>query len=100
MSRAGTILDLVERKDKGSYLDNVKMPKVGDTVWFLKGFNLVPTKGEISTVTNIDQRGLANTYMDIKHGGSIAHVSIDLVYDHKPKKVKKQDQYGELTVWE
>lgn len=60
-----------------------------------------PRKGKVTLVTNIDNKGLANTYIDIETDkGTKYHASIGQVFDHKPKQVKKTDQYGEVTVWE
>lgn len=83
-------------ESEGSYLDKKKTPKEGDLVYFLHGFNNEIKRGKIIKLSNIDNKGLANTYMDIEGG---YHTSIDRIYDHKPKKVKVKDEYGEVTVW-
>jgi hypothetical protein len=85
---------------KGSYLENKKMPKEGDIVYFLQGFNQKVMKGKIVNVTNIDKKGLANTYVDVESGGKNYHNNIHQIYDHKPKKVIKTDDYGEVKIWE
>lgn len=84
----------------GSYLDNKKMPKEGQEVYALVGFERKVVKGRLKKISNIDNRGLANTYLDIDVKGKNYHISIDQVYDHKPKQVKTKDEYGEVTVWE
>lgn len=85
---------------KGSYLDNKKMPKEGETVYFLHGFDRKIKKGKIVKITNIDNKGLANTSMDIESNGKIIHTDISQIYDHKPKQVVKKDEYGEVKIWE
>lgn len=85
---------------KGSYLDNKKMPKEGQEVYALVGFERKIVKGKIRKLTNIDNKGLANTYLDINSGGKNYHVDISQVYDHKPKQVKTKDEYGDVTIWE
>lgn len=87
--------------DEMSYLDYGKMPDTGDVVWFLGGQMAdKPMKGTVLAINNIDQKGLANTYMDIDSKGKKYHVNIAQVYDHMPKRIKKKDEYGDVTVWE
>lgn len=86
---------------KGSYLDNKKMPKEGQEVYVLSGQMADKVvKGKIRKITNIDQKGLSNTYFDIEANGRNYHVNIAQVYDHKPKQVKTKDEYGDVTIWE
>lgn len=85
---------------KGSYLDNKKMPKEGDTVYALVGFDKKIVKGKIIKINNIDNKGLANTYLDLDANGKTYHTDISQIYDHKPKQVVKRDEYGEVKVWE
>lgn len=86
---------------KGSYLDNKKMPREGQQVYILAGQMADKVvKGTIRKITNIDQKGLANTYFEIEANGKNHHVNIAQVYDHKPKRVKTKDEYGEVTIWE
>ena len=85
---------------KGSYLDNKRMPKEGDTVYALVGFDRKVVKGKVMKVSNIDQKGLANTYLDIDVNGKNYHLDVSQIFDHKPKKVKTKDEYGEVTIWE
>ena len=88
-------------ESKGSYLDNKKMPKEGQTVYVLVGFDRKVVKGKVIKFNNIDNRGLANTYLDIKLAdGRNHHTDISQVYDHKPKQVKTKDEYGDVTIWE
>ena len=86
----------------GSYLDIGKKPKEGDKVWIIiVGMTEKLIHGIITRVSNIDNRGLANTYAEVSvDENSSYHVAINQMYDHKPKKVKKTDEYGEVTVWE
>jgi hypothetical protein len=88
--------ELKEASKSGSYLDNKKLPRVGDMVYFLRGFNKVVTKGKVTQVTDIDRRGIANTYVDID---GKYHVPLNVVFDHKPHKVKVKDIYGDTEVW-
>ena len=83
----------------GSYLENGKTPKENDKVYTLVGFDQKIIKGKIIRITNIDNKGLANNYMDIDDGQKKWHVSIDVVFDHKPKKIKVRDEYGETSRW-
>ena len=95
--------NLIEKylgEGRGSYLDNKKMPKEGDTVFALVGFDRKVVKGTITKISNIDQKGLSNTYLDLNVNGKNYHLDISQIYDHKPKQMKKKDEYGEVTVWE
>ena len=86
-------------ESKGSYLENKKMPNINDTVYALVGFDQKIITGKVIRITNIDKKGLANNYMDIVDGKKKWHTSIDVVFDHKPKKIKVKDEYGEITKW-
>jgi hypothetical protein len=92
----------INAANKGSYLDNKLLPKEGAIVFVLVG-SMSPfkvMKGKVSTLSNIDNKGLNNTYMDILlDNGKINHVHISMVFDHKPKQEKVTDEYGETTVW-
>lgn len=86
---------------KGSYLNNGKTPKKDETIYVLVGFDRKVVKGKIIKTNNIDNRGLANTYLDIKLAdGRNYHTDISQIYDHKPNQVKITDEYGDVTVWE
>lgn len=86
---------------EGSYHDQGRCPAVGAQVWARIGmFGDEVAAAEVVTVTNIDGRGLGNTYMDVRLAdGSIRHVSISSVYDHKPRQVRIVDAFGPVTVW-
>lgn len=88
------------KERKGSFLDNQKLPKEGQTVYAIVGFNNKIVKGKVTRLTNIDNKGLSNTYLNIDVNGKNYHLSIDQIYDHIPKKVKIKDEYGETTIWE
>ena len=98
---AEQLIEVVAAKD-GSYLQNNRMPKVGEKVWILAG-QMSPYKvveGKITMVSNIDQRGLGNTYVDVAgKDGKTHHINVSMLFDHKPKRVKVTDQFGETTVW-
>ncbi len=88
---------------KGSYLENKKLPKEGDIVYFLftkkDSLDQKIAKGKIERVNNIDNKGLSNTYLDINSGGRNFHVNIDQVFDHKPKYTELEDQFGKFKKW-
>lgn len=92
---------LLNEKSGGSYLDNQKLPKEGDVVYVMTSRLGIgnPKKGIVKNITNIDNRGLSNTYLDIDVNGSLRHVNLMLVYDHKPKQVTKKDEFGEIKTW-
>ena len=87
-------------ESKGSFLDNQKLPKVGQTLYALVGFDRKVVKGKVIKLSNIDQKGLSNTYLDIDSNGKKYHIDISQVFDHKPKQVKTKDEYGDVTIWE
>jgi len=89
-------------KNNGSYLDQNKTPYKKDKIWVMTAKIGIgsPQIGVIHRITNIDNKGLSNTYLDILVGNKILHVNIMLVYDHKPKKVKITDICGEIVKWE
>jgi len=95
-----TFKELLIEAIKGSFLQNKKMPKEGQEVYALIGFDKKIVKVKILRLTNIDNKGLANTYMDVTDGKKNYHINIDAIYDHKPKLVTKTDEYGEVKVWE
>lgn len=87
-------------ESKGSFLDNKKVPKDGQMVYAVVGFDQKIVKGKVLKTSNIDKKGIANTYLDIDVNGKTYHVDISQIFDHKPKKVKVKDEYGEVTIWE
>lgn len=88
------------KEETGSFLDNKKIPKLNQNVWFLSGmFGDIPKKGKVLDISDIDRKGLSNTYLEIETSKEKKHVNIMLVFDHKPKKTKIKDEYGELTKW-
>ena len=85
---------------KGSFLDNKNLPKLNQKVWFLSGmFGDKPEQGTIIRITNIDNKGLSNTSVDLKTPKGEKHVNIMLIFDHKPQKHKVNDEYGEVSKW-
>lgn len=96
-------MNLIEKylvEAKGSYLVNKKLPKEGESVYAIVGFDKKIVKGKVTRVTNIDKKGLENTYMDLDVNGKIYHVDINQIYDHKPKKKFIEDEYGKVEIWE
>jgi len=99
MIKAPDVLALFEKKE-GSLLDNKTLPKEGSTVWFLSGqMGDTIRVGEIIRIDNIDKKGLSNTYFTIMSSGKEYRCNISQTYDHKPRKVKWSDEYGEVMVW-
>jgi hypothetical protein len=93
-------ISLKETKNTGSYLDNIQLPKEGQIVYFLKGqIAAKPIKGKIVTITNIDKKGLSNTYLDIEVNSRIYHTNISQVFDHLPKYQELSDEYGSYKKW-
>ncbi len=91
-------------KETGSLCENGRLPKVGQAVWALvtigRTIEEKPRRGYVMSVTNIDNRGLSNTYCDIGlASGKRVHVSISQIYGHKPKMVEIVDEYGPVSVW-
>ena len=87
-----------------SYFGQGRQPKVGDQVWVLDRPNLmkpsVPRKGVIALVSNIDTKGLANVYVDVRVGKRLLHVSISQIFDHKPVLTQHEDSFGNIQTWE
>lgn len=73
---------------------------MNEEVWALIGFENNIVEGSITKITNIDNKGASNTYVDIKSNGSRYHINIDQIFDHMPEKIKKQDTYGTYTAWQ
>ncbi len=88
------------KESKGSYFDNKKLPREGDNIFFLYGFNNEIKRGTILLISNIDRKGLGNTYFDIESNQRIFHVPINSIFDHRPKLVTKEDLFGKVKVWE
>lgn len=87
--------------EDGSYLDNQQVLKLGSEVWILTGqFADNPQKGMIKRIDNIDNKGLANTYVDVDVNGKIYHTNVAQVFDHKPKLVQVKDEYGFVKRWQ
>jgi len=85
---------------RGSYLENDRLPKIGEKVFILHGFNRKVVSGVVANVWDIDHKGLANTYIDVSTKLGRLHTSIESVFDHKPRLVKHIDSFGEIEVWE
>lgn len=83
----------------GSYFDLGKRPEEGATVWALIGQTTrAPKKGVVQRVEQTYHGG--HFSCDFEADGKTYRVSSDVLFDHKPKKVQKQDVYGDVTVWE
>jgi len=94
----------MKKTPKGNLLENNIMPEVGMEVWALIGskrtFRDIPKKGVIKRVSNIDNRGLGNTYCDIDINGENRHQPIICIFDHKPKYVEIEDCFGKVKIWQ
>ena len=92
--------DLLTEFNKGSFLDNKILPKLNQNVWILSGqFGDIPLQGIIKNISNIDKKGLSNTYVDVQTKKGIKHVNIDQIFDHKPIKTKIKDKFGVTSKW-
>lgn len=94
------VLGMEEAKAaKGSYFERGARPKVGDKVWFLAGqINQTPKQG---TVVRVEQTYYGNHfYCDVETSDGVKRVSSDVMFDHKPKKVEREDKFGKTKVWE
>jgi hypothetical protein len=90
---------LQEAKRKGSFFDQGRTPKEGEKVWALVGqVDQKPIKGTILRVERTYHGG--HYYCDVQTAKGVKRVSSDLLFDHRPKRVKRTDQFGEVTVWE
>lgn len=94
------VLERLEEAPKGSYFERRTEiePDVGDSVWVLVGYIQKPVKGVVKSVQRTYHGGHFHGDVDVK--GRTFRVSTDVMFDHKPKRVKKTDEYGEVTVWE
>lgn len=91
---------LTEAKSRGSYLDIEKIPKEGENVYAVVGFNQKIIKGKIVNITDIDRKGFSNTYVEVEDkNGKKYKLAINQIFDHKPKKEIIKDEYGETKVW-
>ena len=79
-----------------------RIPKDGDEVYILAGCMAdIVVKGKVLRTNNIDNKWFFNTYLEIENNnGGLHHVPISVVFDHKPKRVKITDTYGEVIVWQ
>lgn len=84
---------------EGSFLDKGALPEDGQAVFCVVGFDQKVVKGIVQKSTNIDNKGLANTYVDVIASDKTYHVAINQVYDHEPCKVVVEDEFGKLSVW-
>ncbi len=74
---------------------------INQRVWILAGqFADKPMQGIILSVSNIDNKGINNTYCDIKTEYGLKHTNINQIFNHKPKRVIKKDCFGNYTTWE
>jgi len=81
---------------KGTFEDNGKKPKVGEKVWI---WGWTPGKGlhsgVVESVSQSDRLSSGRVFLE---DGSSA--PLNMTYDHKPKKVTKEDEMGKYTEWE
>jgi hypothetical protein len=85
----------------GNMLEQYHTPEVGETAWVFMGQvgMVAPSMGTVIAVYNIDNKGPGNTYCDVLVGDRTAHCPINVMFDHKPRKVVVSDRYGEVRIW-
>jgi hypothetical protein len=92
----------------GCFLANHTIPREGEWVWTVDTLSREISAGFISLVFDIDRKGLANTYVDLKivvHAGKdideqrTFHLSVNLLFDHVPELKLDQDNMGMFTTW-
>jgi len=90
---------LEEARNKGSFFDQRRIPKEGEKVWALVGqVDQKPIQGTISRVERTYHGG--HYYCEVQTAKGAKRVSSDLIFDHRPKRTKRRDEFGEVTVWE
>ena len=89
-----------QHKSQGNFAENQTLPRNNQLIYAVIGFDQKVTKGRVQKTTNIDNKGIANTYVDVIVNDKNYHLSINQVYDHKPEKVIVNDIYGAVTIWE
>jgi hypothetical protein len=91
---------LEEATRQGSYFDQGRIPKEGEKVWALVGqINQKAVQGTVSRADRTYHGG--HYHCDVQTAkGSTHRVSTDVMFDHRPKRVKRRDEFGEVTVWE
>lgn len=90
---------LEEAARKGSFFDQRRIPREGEKVWVLVGqIDQKPMQGTISRVERTYHGG--HYYCDIQTAKGIRHAASDQIFDHRPKRVKRRDEFGEVAVWE
>lgn len=84
----------------GSFLDQGRCPQLGETVWALIGqTDARPVAGVVSLISDIDRRGLGNTYLDVQAEGRTYHVPLMVVFNHRPRRVQIVDAFGPVRIW-
>lgn len=91
-------------ESEGSFLKNNKFPRINQNVWFLttnEHFKEEIMQGKVIKISNIDNRGMGNSYIDIevKDSKDKKHIPIIHVFDHKPKKKEIVDEFGKVKIW-
>lgn len=82
-------------------------PAEGTQVWIMArasqdSLEETPMRGVIVRRFNIDERGLGNTYFDVRlcdGSGRTFHLPINAVFDHEPKYTRFEDRLGPFHKW-
>lgn len=91
----------------GSCFDLGYEPTEGAQVWIMVRpsedcLEDIPMRGVIVRRSNIDERGLGNTYFDVRlcDGSSRTfHLPINVIFDHEPQYTRFEDRLGPFHKW-
>lgn len=87
------------KRSSGSFLDNLSVPQIGDSVWFLEGqVNQKPCKGVVCLVEQTFYGSEYSLHISSADGRKCSATTA-YTFDHKPKKVEVADAYGVVKVW-
>lgn len=78
----------------GSYHDNETVPKCGDKIWIVPPYR-EPNSGVVDSVIPSDYLCCGRVTLT---GGRSA--PLNRAFDHEPRLVEKEDEYGTFTQWE
>jgi hypothetical protein len=97
--RISELIHSAATKMKGSYFKNQKVPQEGAVVWALIGqINRKPMKG---IATRVEQTYYGHhAYCDVVIQGETYRISMDSLFDHKPRQVEVTDEFGSTKIWE
>lgn len=90
---------MARQRKGGSFYEQQRVPYIGETVWLLDHLAGKATQGTVTMVSNIDNRGLSNTYIHVSTPQGGLHSNIASVFDHKPRRQTRTDEFGEFKAW-